>query len=64
MEGPKIRVAIRKRPLTRKENTHNENDIVDCNTPTSLVVSEPKVKVDLTKFIECHKFSFDAVYGE
>lgn len=29
MEVAKIRVAVRKRPLTRKEIRHNEEDIID-----------------------------------
>jgi kinesin family protein 2/24 len=64
MDAPKILVAIRKRPLTRKETRRSEQDIIDCISPSSLVVKEPRVKVDLTKYIECHNFSFDRVYDE
>ena len=64
MEAAKIRVAVRKRPLTRNESRHNDEDVVDCIDQNTLLVREPKVKVDLTKFIECHQFNFDAVYNE
>jgi len=30
MEAAKIRVAVRKRPLTRNESRHNDEDVVDC----------------------------------
>ena len=64
MEAAKIRVAVRKRPLTRNETRHNDEDVVDWVDWNTLIVREPKVKVDLTKYIDCHQFNFDCVYGE
>jgi kinesin family protein 2/24 len=64
MEVPKIRVAVRKRPLTNREIRHNEEDIIECISDSTLIVREPKTKVDLTKYIECHNFPFDSVYDE
>jgi kinesin family protein 2/24 len=64
MENSKIRVTVRKRPLTSKEKKRNDFDTVDCLSPDSLCVKETKVKVDLTKYIEAHSFTFDQVYDE
>ena len=61
---PKIIVAIRKRPLTKKEISRSEQDIVEVVSEDTLAVKELRQKVDLTKFIEEHLFSFDAVFSE
>ena len=61
----KIRVAVRKRPLFSSEKKRNELDIAFVKNESScLVVHEPKQKVDLTKFVECHEFTFDEVFDE
>lgn len=59
----KIRVAIRKRPLTKKETGSNERDVIDA-TNDSIIVREQKVKLDLTKYTEEHVFKFDNVFSE
>ena len=59
----KIRVSVRKRPLNGKEMTRKERDICTSDAAASeFTVWEPKVKVDLTRFVESHAFAFDAVY--
>lgn len=60
----KIIVAIRKRPLTRKELNKKQEDIIDIKSETNLSLREKKQKVDLTKYTEEHLFHFDACYGE
>jgi kinesin family protein 2/24 len=60
----KIIVAVRKRPLTKKELAKNEGDVVDIHSEDTLVVKEMRQKVDLTKYIEEHTFTFDAVFSE
>eukprot|EP00760_Papus_ankaliazontas_P017361 PhM_4_TR1720/c0_g1_i1/m.89262/K10393/KIF2_24, MCAK; kinesin family member 2/24 len=57
----KICVAVRKRPLNQKEFGNGDNDVVECAAAQSLVVCEPKVKYDLTKYVERHNFVFDEV---
>ncbi|XP_078176827.1 kinesin-like protein KIN-13B isoform X2 [Carex rostrata] len=59
----KIRVAVRKRPLNKKEIAKREEDIISIHT-NSLVVHETKLKVDLTEYMEKHEFVFDAVLDE
>ncbi|KAG8388335.1 hypothetical protein BUALT_Bualt02G0115000 [Buddleja alternifolia] len=59
----KIKVVVRKRPLNKKELAKNEEDIIDTYS-NSLVVHETKLKVDLTEYMETHKFVFDAVLNE
>ncbi|KAJ1749616.1 hypothetical protein LPJ79_003600 [Coemansia sp. RSA 1821] len=60
----KIRVCVRKRPLNSKEREKAEKDVVVTNSNRSLSVMEPKVKVDLTKYIEESRFKFDEVFDE
>ena len=60
---PKIRVCVRKRPQNRKELERQEDVIIDMDCGEgSMEVHEPKVKVDLTKYIEQHEFQFDSVF--
>lgn len=60
----KITVAVRKRPLTRREIAANETDVVSVIDPISIAIREQKQKVDLTRYIEEHEFGFDACYNE
>lgn len=41
-----------------------EVDIAVVDGETTLVIHEPKVKVDLTKYVECSEFIFDDVFNE
>ena len=61
---PKIRVIVRKRPLSRKELSKSDQDVVDIRNNRQVVVKELKVKVDLTKYIEEHAFNFDLAFDE
>ena len=61
-EPPKIRVVVRKRPLFGKEITRNDRDILTVVGNRSLIVQELKEKVDTTKYIEEHSFTFDNVF--
>ena len=64
-DGSCIRVCVRKRPMLKVEQLRMDFDVVCAEeTHNSLVVLEPKQKVDLTKQIEAHKFQFDAVFNE
>ncbi|KAF8017225.1 hypothetical protein BT93_H2424 [Corymbia citriodora subsp. variegata] len=60
----KIKVVVRKRPLNKKELSRKEDDIVTVYDNTYLAVHEPKLKVDLTAYVEKHEFCFDAVLNE
>ncbi|MCD7454617.1 Kinesin-like protein KIN-13A [Datura stramonium] len=60
----KIKVVVRKRPLNKKEISRKEDDIVTVSDNVSLSVHEPKLKVDLTAYVEKHEFCFDAVLDE
>ena len=48
----RIRVCVRKRPLTAREAKRNEPDIVRIRSHQTVVVEELKVAVDLKKFIQ------------
>ncbi|KAJ4967811.1 hypothetical protein NE237_014512 [Protea cynaroides] len=60
----KIKVVVRKRPLNKKELSRKEDDIVTVCDNAYLTVHEPKLKVDLTAYVEKHEFCFDAVLDE
>ncbi|XP_049347722.1 kinesin-like protein KIN-13A [Solanum verrucosum] len=60
----KIKVVVRKRPVNKKEIARKEDDIVTVSDNASLIVHEPKLKVDLTAYVEKHEFCFDAVLDE
>ncbi|KAH7513369.1 hypothetical protein FEM48_Zijuj12G0192800 [Ziziphus jujuba var. spinosa] len=57
-------ILVRKRPLNKKELSRKEEDIVSVYDNAYLTVHEPKLKVDLTAYVEKHEFCFDAVLGE
>ncbi|OMJ83567.1 hypothetical protein SteCoe_15476 [Stentor coeruleus] len=60
----KIQVIVRKRPLNSKEINKGDQDILQRSSADTLIVREQKLKVDLTKYIEEHHFTFDGVYNE
>ncbi|XP_057772158.1 kinesin-like protein KIN-13A [Salvia miltiorrhiza] len=60
----KIKVVVRKRPLNKKELARKEDDVVAVYDDAYLTVHEPKLKVDLTAYVEKHEFCFDAVLDE
>eukprot|EP01059_Diplonema_ambulator_P028160 TRINITY_DN46897_c0_g1_i1.p1 TRINITY_DN46897_c0_g1~~TRINITY_DN46897_c0_g1_i1.p1 ORF type:complete len:506 (+),score=185.15 TRINITY_DN46897_c0_g1_i1:43-1560(+) len=59
-----ITVAVRKRPLMRHEKDKGGTDVVEVAKRNSLVVSEPKIRYDLTKYTECHGYTFDRVFKD
>lgn len=64
----RIRVIVRKRPMSRKEKA--KSDEVDVIHPLQyhshgrIMVYQPKTKVDLTREVESLPFAFDNVFGE
>lgn len=59
-----ITVCVRKRPLSRKEINKKELDVITVPTKDTLIVHEPKTKVDLTKFLENHNFRYDYAFDD
>nr|CAD7260075.1 unnamed protein product [Timema shepardi] len=64
VEDHQITVCIRKRPLNRKETTRKEVDVISVPSKNQLVVHEPKLKVDLTKYLENQHFRFDYAFDD
>ena len=65
VSSSQIRVCVRKRPMLKVEQLKHDFDVVCAEeSHASLVVLEPKTKVDLTKQIDAHRFTFDAVFNE
>ena len=62
---PKIRVVVRQRPLNGGERQRGEEDVVRVErTREAMVLTETKLKVDLTKYTERNEFSFDAILDD
>lgn len=64
IDDHQITVCVRKRPLSRKELMKKELDVITVPTKDTLIVHEPKTKVDLTKFLENHNFRFDYAFDD
>ena len=60
----KIRVIVRKRPANRRESAQKDIDIITTEGKNTIIVKELKNKVDLTKYIEEHRFTFDRAYSD
>lgn len=56
LENEKIIVCVRKRPIK-----DNNDDAIDVKN-NSIIVNEPKLKVDLQSYTEKHQFWFDRVF--
>ena len=54
----RITVCIRKRPLSAKEEKARDVDVVTMASRDHVTIHEPKMKVDLTKFLENQQFRF------
>lgn len=52
----RIKVCVRKRPLSKREAKSGEEDMVQAASTTTLVVSEPKQAVDLTAYTRQVKY--------
>ncbi|RXG69944.1 Kinesin-like protein KIF2A [Armadillidium vulgare] len=64
MEEHQITVAVRKRPLNKRELNKKEVDVITIPKKDTLYVHEPKTKVDLTKYVENQCFRFDYAFDE
>ena len=59
-----ICVAVRKRPLNKREAQRKDVDVVTIPSKDLTIVHEPKQKVDLTRYLENHTFRFDYAFDE
>ena len=48
----------------KRELNKNEKDVIEIKDKMTVIVKEQKQKVDLTKYIEEHKFKFDLAYDQ
>jgi kinesin family protein 2/24 len=60
----KICVCVRKRPISKKELNKKDIDVLTIPNKDHVIVHLPKVKVDLTKYIDNQKFRFDYAFHE
>ncbi|XP_035491071.1 kinesin-like protein KIF2C isoform X2 [Scophthalmus maximus] len=64
IEPHRICVCVRKRPLNKQEINKKEIDVVSVPGRGSVLVHEPKQKVDLTKYLDNQVFHFDYSFDE
>ncbi|KAF6204579.1 hypothetical protein GE061_018739 [Apolygus lucorum] len=64
VDSSQIMVCVRKRPLNKKENSRKEIDVISIPRKDSIIVHEPRNKVDLTKYLENQQFRFDYAFDE
>ena len=64
VDNERIKVCVRKRPLSNKEVQLNHQDILELNPSNqSVAVLEDRVKLDgISRYIEKHEFRFDRVF--
>lgn len=61
---PTVVVCARKRPLNVLEIRAGGHDVVDCVSPTELVVEEARPRYDGAAIAHRHGFAFDAVFDD
>lgn len=59
-----ICVAVRKRPLNKREAQRKDVDVVTVPSKDLTIVHEPRQKVDLTRYLENHIFRFDYAFDD
>ncbi|KAK2493296.1 hypothetical protein MC885_001198 [Smutsia gigantea] len=64
IEEHRICVCVRKRPLNKQELAKKEIDVISVPSKCLLLIHEPKLKVDLTKYLENQAFCFDFAFDE
>ncbi|XP_048457716.1 kinesin-like protein KIF2C isoform X1 [Rhincodon typus] len=64
IELHKICVCVRKRPLSKKEKAKREIDVITISSKNVVLVHEPKMKVDLTKYLDNQPFRFDYAFDD
>ena len=60
----KITVCVRKRPMNCKELERSDVDVTSIPDGEHAIMHECKNKVDLTKYLEHHRFRFDHSFDE
>jgi kinesin family protein 2/24 len=60
----RITVCVRKRPITKKELNKKDIDVLTVPNKDHVAVHLPKVKLDLTKYIDNQTFRFDYAMHE
>lgn len=60
----RICVCVRIRPLNRKETNRKEIDVTTVPSHSKIMISEPKSKVDMTKYLDNHTFRFDYAFND
>lgn len=60
----RICVCVRKRPINKKETSKKDIDVITMPNKDHCLVHLPKLKVDLTKYLDNQKFRFDFAFDE
>lgn len=60
----RIMVVVRKRPLSQSEVDEGLHDVLVAESGSVISLMEPRQKVDLTPFVQRHRFAYDLVLDE
>lgn len=60
----RISVCVRKRPINKKETSKKDIDVITMPNKDYCLVHMPKLKVDLSKYLDNQKFRFDFSFDE
>ncbi|KAL4623186.1 kinesin-like protein KIF24 [Arapaima gigas] len=60
----RIRVCVRKRPLSRSEERRGDTDVVVAQNRECVMICEKKEAVDLSQYVLQHEFYYDEVFSE
>lgn len=60
----KIEVIVRKRPLFNTDPKKKQTDSIEVHNGDTIIVKEWKTKLDGSKFLDEHVFTFDKAYDE
>lgn len=60
----RISVCVRKRPINKKETSKKDIDVITMPNKDYCLVHMPKLKVDLSKYLDNQKFRFDFSFDD
>ncbi|CAJ0963154.1 unnamed protein product, partial [Mesorhabditis belari] len=64
VQDTRISVCVRKRPMNKKEITRKDIEVVTIPKQDHVIIHQPQVRVDLTKYLDNQKFRFDYAFDE
>ena len=63
-DDSRVTVCVRNRPMSQKEMSNLDLNVVTCHGKHQVIIHEPGVKVDMKKVVDNDEFIFDRVFDE